>query len=89
MSIDSVYGDRSMEAGELLMELCLGVSNCETAEEDIRRARLILFDESGRLESLLVRTEEGFDTESELEETLKKCTVLEKYIMARSEDLMM
>lgn len=87
MSIDQVYGGLSLEAADLLMEYRLGISGNDTAEMDILRARNLLSESSGLMNALLVRAGEGFDVDEELLSTGKRCTILEKYILARDADI--
>lgn len=87
MSIDKVYGSLSMEAADLLMQHRLSIAGNESAETDIRRAKNLLSESSGWMDAILVKAQEGFDVDEELNDAGRRCTILEKYIIARDADM--
>ena len=86
MSLSGVYGDQQMVAADMLMEYSLGITSKDTAKADVRKARILLEEMKGKLEMMLVRAVEGIEDAERIEEALKRCEILEKYLYGRMED---
>lgn len=70
-----------------MMQHRLSVTGNDSAETDVRRAKNLLSESCGWMDAILVKAQEGFDVDEELSDAGKRCTILEKYIIARDAEI--